>query len=80
LPGGTLRYRGLAAGDLATVLGTRSAGGGIHPEHLFAGDRAAFEADQRLGASALFFSGLCALLLAPVVLIGGLAALVTRRR
>jgi hypothetical protein len=81
LPGGTLRYRGLADGDLASVLGKKAADGGVTPEHLYAGDRAAFEASQRNAASNLFVSGIASIVAAPVVLVGGvLAALFWRRR
>jgi len=39
LPDGTRRYRGLYDGDRVTVLGRKSADGGVLPEHLFGGDR-----------------------------------------
>lgn len=72
LPDGTRRYRGLTEGDLTTVLGKKAAAGGVIPEHLFAGDRVAFETSQRQAASGLLFSGICMMILSPVVLVGGL--------
>jgi hypothetical protein len=76
-----MRYRGLADGDLATVLGEKSSVGGLTPEHLFAGDRTAFEASQRQAAGNFLAAGLFSLVLAPVVLVGGLlAALLGKRR
>ena len=81
LPDGTLRYRGLVDGDTASVLGKKAAEGGVAPEQLFAGDRAAFEASQKQAASNLFISGIVSIIAAPLVLVGGvLAALFWRRR
>jgi hypothetical protein len=80
LPDGTLRYEGLADGDLTTVYGQKAASGGILPDHLFAGDRVAFEQSQRQAASGLLFSGLCAMALSPVVLILGLLGAIFYRR
>lgn len=78
---GTLRYAGLANGDLTTVLGEKSSVGGVTPDHLFGGDRTGFEESQRQAAGGLLLSGLISLALAPVVLIGGvLAALFARRK
>jgi len=72
LPDGTRRYRGFFDGDLVTVLGRKSADGGVLPEHLFGGDRAQFEESQRQAASGLFMGGLCMMAFAPLLLIGGL--------
>ncbi len=72
LPSGTRRYRGFLNGDLMTVLGKKASDGGVIPEQLFAGDRIAFEESQRQAAQGLFFAGLCAMAMAPIVLIGGL--------
>ena len=81
LPNGTKRYRGLADGDLTSVLGKKAAAGGVTPEQMFAGDRTAFEASQRQAASNLLISGIVSMIAAPVVLVGGvLAALFWRRR
>jgi hypothetical protein len=80
LPDGTRRYRGLSDGDLATVLGKKEASGGVTPEQIFAGDRGAFEKSQQDAASGLLFSGICSMILAPFVLIGGLLGAVFRRR
>ena len=80
VPNGSHRYRGLAAGDLTTVWGTKGAGLSVAPKALFLGDRTAFEASQTQSASGLLFSGLCALALAPLVLIGGLVGVVFWRR
>jgi len=81
LPDGTRRYRGLADGDLASVLGKKAAAGGVTPEQVFAGDRAAFEASQREAASNLLIGGIASMIAAPVVLVGGvLGALFWRRR
>jgi hypothetical protein len=80
LPDGTRRYRGLNDGDLATVLGEKAAGGGVAPEQIFAGDRSAFEKSQQDAASGLLFSGICSMILSPVVLIGGLLGAIFRRR
>lgn len=74
LADGSQRLRGLANGDLATVLGKKAATGGIVPEEIFAGDRVAFETSQGEQASAMFSAGLCSLVLAPIFLLGGLAA------
>jgi hypothetical protein len=76
LADGSQRLRGLANGDLATVLGKKAATGGIVPEEIFAGDRVAFENTQSEQASALLSAGICALVLAPIFLLGGLAAVV----
>ena len=81
LPDGTKRYRGLADGDAASVLGKKAAAGGVTPEQVFAGGRAAFEASQRQAASNLLFGGIASMIAAPVVLVGGvLGALFWRRR
>lgn len=80
LPDGSRRYRGLADGDLVTVLGQKAAAGGVLPEQIFAGDRVAFEESQRQSASAILNMGICAIVLAPVVLIGGLFAVLFWRR
>lgn len=72
LPDGTQRFQGFRNGDVITVLGSKASTGGIIPEQLFLGDRVTFEEDQRNAASALLYSGLCIMLLAPVILIGGL--------
>lgn len=80
LPDGSRRYRGLANGDLVTVLGQKAAAGGVLPEQIFAGDRVAFEESQRQSASAILNMGICSIVLAPVVLIGGLLAVLFRRR
>jgi len=71
LPDGTKRYRGLFNGDLVTVLGKKSANGGVLPEYIFGGDRLQFEESQRQAASGLLISGLCLIVLAPLLLIGG---------
>jgi hypothetical protein len=80
LPDGSRRYRGLTDGDLVTVLGQKAAAGGVLPEQIFAGDRVAFEASQRDSAAALLNMGICSIAMAPVVLIGGLFAVVFWRR
>lgn len=80
LADGTRRYRGLNDGDLATVLGKKEASGGVAPEQIFAGDRGAFEKSQQDAASGLLFSGICSMILSPVVLIGGLLGAIFRRR
>lgn len=72
LPDGTQRLQGLADGDLTTVLGTKASTGGVIPEQLFLGDRVAFEENERNAASALLYSGICVMLMAPVILGGGL--------
>jgi hypothetical protein len=81
LPDGTRRYRGLADGDLASVLGKKAAAGGVAPDQVFAGDRPAFVASQKEAASNLLVGGIVSMIAAPVVLVGGvLAALFWRRR
>jgi hypothetical protein len=81
LPDGSLRYRGLADGDLVTVLGRKSSAQGVALEHLFGGDRSAFEASQRQAASNFLVAGIFSMVMAPVVGVGGvLAALLSRRR
>lgn len=72
LPNGTQRLQGFRNGDMITVLGNKASTGGIIPEQLFLGDRIAFEEDQRNAASALLYSGICMMLLAPGILVGGL--------
>jgi hypothetical protein len=80
-PAGSVRYRGLANGALVTVLGRKSSAGGVGLEHLFGGDRTAFLASQQQAASNFLISGIFSIVLAPVVLVGGvLAALAWRRR
>jgi hypothetical protein len=80
LPDGSRRYRGLADGDLVTVLGRKAAADGVLPEQIFAGDRVAFEESQRASASAILNMGIFSLLMAPVVLIGGLLGVLFWRR
>ena len=71
LPDGTRRYRGFFDGDLVTVLGRKSADGGVLPEHLFGGDHLQFVESQRQAASGLFMAGLCMMAFAPLLLVGG---------
>src|SRR5690606_12671859 len=73
LPDGSQRFQGFRNGDVITVLGSKASTGGIIPEQLFLGDRVTFEEDQRNAASALLYSGLCMMILAPVILVGGLS-------
>src|SRR5688572_4923145 len=81
LPDGSRRYQGLRNGDQATVLGKKTADGEIAPDQLFAGDRAAFEESQRQAAAGLLIFGIVMMVMAPVVLVGGiLGALFGRRR
>ncbi len=80
LPEGSQRYQGLADGDLVTVLGQKAAAGGVLPEQIFAGDRVAFEATQSQSAAAILNMGICSLVMAPVVLIGGLLGVAFWRR
>ncbi|KAA3643280.1 MAG: hypothetical protein DWQ07_22450 [Chloroflexi bacterium] len=80
LPDGTLRYEGFVDGDVATVLGEKATDGGVRPEHLFAGDRAAFETSQEEAASGLFISGIASMVLAPFVLIAGILGTIFWRR
>jgi hypothetical protein len=62
-------------------LGRKSSAQGVALEHLFGGDRAAFEASQHQAASNFLIAGIFSMVMAPVVLIGGvLAALLTPRR
>lgn len=72
LPDGTQRFQGFRNGDMITVLGNKASTGGVIPEQLFLGARVAFEEDQRNAASALLYSGICMILLAPSILVGGL--------
>jgi hypothetical protein len=71
LPDGSRRYQGLRNGDQVTVLGKKAAGEGIAPDQLFAGDRAAFEENQRQAAAGLLIFGIVMMVMAPVVLVGG---------
>lgn len=71
LPDGSQRFSGLADGDVITVWGQKASTGGVIPEQLYRGDRVSFEAEQRNSASALFYSGLCAMLFSPLILLGG---------
>lgn len=80
VPAGTRRYRGLTNGDLATLLGKKEATGGVIPEQLFAGDRGTFETSQRQAASGLLISGICSIMLSPIVLVGGLLGAIFWRR
>ncbi len=80
LPDGTRRYRGLMDGDRVTVLGKKASDGGVIPNHLFAGDRVAFEESLREAAQGLFFAGLCTMVLSPLVLLGGLWFAFFRRK
>jgi hypothetical protein len=80
LPDGTRRFKGLSDGDMTTVLGKKAASNAVAPEQLFLGDRAAFETSQRQAASGLLYSGICSMLMAPVVLIGGLLGVIFWRR
>jgi hypothetical protein len=80
LPDGSLRYRGVSNGDRVTVLGTRASTEGVIPEEMFAGDRVAFEEDQRQEASGLFFAGMCLIGLAPLILVLGFLGVIFKRR
>lgn len=80
LPDGTRRYRGLMDGDRVTVLGKKASDGGVIPDHLFAGDRVAFEQSLRDAAKGLFSAGLCTMALSPLVLLGGLWFALFRRK
>ena len=77
---GTMRYHGIKNGELVTVYGKKAPSGGVNPEQLFAGDRAAFEESQHQATTGFLYSGICLFVLAPIVLIGGLIAVVFRRR
>lgn len=79
LPDGTMKWRGLFNGDLVTVWG-KKAGEGVLPEELFAGDRDAFAQDKHATARGLFLTGLCAMGLAPVALVGGILGGILGRR
>ncbi len=79
LPDGTLKWRGLFNGDYVTVWG-KKAGEGVLPEELFAGDRDAFAQDKHAIARGLFLTGLCAMGLAPVALVGGILGGIFGRR
>lgn len=82
LPHGSLRFRGVKDGDLVTVYGEKASTGGVLPGELFAGDRVAFEEDQRQQATGLFYAGLCSILIAPIILLGGFVNIIRsfRRR
>lgn len=80
LPDGTRRYRGLMDGDRVTVLGKKAREDGVIPDHLFAGDRVAFEESLREAAQGLFFAGLCTMALSPLVLLGGLLFALFKRK
>ena len=77
---GTVRYHGFEDGDLATVYGKKSVNGGVDPEQLFAGDRTAFEESQHQATTGFLYSGICMFILAPLILVGGLFAVVFKRR
>lgn len=72
LPDGTQRFQGFRNGDVITILGSKASTGDIIPEQLFLGDRVSFVESQRNAASALLYSGLCMMLLSPIILVGGL--------
>lgn len=80
LPEGSLRYQGLFDDDLVTVLGAKAASGGLIPEEYFAGDRVAFEKYQHDQAKGFLIAGICMIVLAPIVLVGGLLSAVFGRR
>ena len=81
LPEDSLRLEGLFNGDLLTVLGSKGSTGGIVPVDLFAGDRVAFEQSEVDAAKGLLFAGICFMVFAPIVLVGGfLGAIFGRRR
>ncbi len=78
---GSLRYRGFYDGDLTTVLGKKAASGGVIPDKLYAGDRVAFEQSEADAAKGMLYAGICFMVLAPIVLVGGvLGAAFGRRR
>lgn len=79
LPDGSRRWRGLFNGDLVTVWGKKAAGG-VAPDELFAGDRAAFAQDKHATARGLLLFGLCAMGLSPVSLVGGILGGIFGRR
>ena len=81
VPHGSLRLRGFFNGDLATVLGKSASTGDIIPQELYAGDRIAFSDSKHQAARGMFIAGICMMILAPAVLVGGIAAgLLGRRR
>jgi hypothetical protein len=82
LPEGSRRFRGVRDGDLVTVYGEKSSTGGVIPDEIFAGDRVAFEENQRQQATGLLYAGLCSILLAPIILLGGFVSIIRsiRRR
>ena len=77
---GTTKYHGFMDGDLATVFGKKAADGGLAPEEIFAGDRAAFEESQHQAASGFLISGIFMIFMTPVVFFGGLLLAIFKRR
>jgi hypothetical protein len=77
---GTIKYHGLVDGDLATVFGKKAADGGLDPEEIFAGDRAAFEESQRQAVSGFLISGIFMIFMTPVIFFGGLLLAIFKRR
>ncbi len=79
LPDGSQKWRGLFNGDMVTVWGKKAAEG-VSPEEIFLGDRTAFAQDKHNTARAFFIGGLCAIGMAPVVLVGGIWGSIFGRR
>jgi len=77
---GSQRYQGFYDGDLVTVLGVKAASTGLIPDQYFAGDRVAFEQDQQDQAKGFLIAGICMVVLAPVILVGGLFSSIFGKR
>ena len=77
---GTTKYHGFVDGDLATVFGKKTADGGLDPEEIFAGDRAAFEESQHQAVSGFLISGIFMIFMTPIVFFGGLLLAIFKRR
>jgi len=76
---GSLQYTGFRNGDLVTVTGTRTSGGKVLPDRIFGGAREQLVADIRSGAKAAFAGGIGMMICSPVVLVGGIIAVIFGR-
>lgn len=80
MPDGSTRTNGLYNGDLVSVLGSKASNGDLVPERLFGGDRVQLVDAIRSGARAAFAGGIAMMICSPIVLVGGLWAVLFGRR
>ncbi|NDJ54863.1 MAG: hypothetical protein GYB68_17470 [Chloroflexi bacterium] len=76
---GSIRVRGLATGDVITVLGSKLGDGQLAPDRFHAGDRESLVQLIRSNARVFFWVGVAMMVLSPVVLIMGVVGAIFGR-